>query len=336
MAQLSIVVPCFNEQDALPTFFKEVLPSIDAETNGDWEIIVVDDGGHDDTWQIIKNHSDQDKRIHGISLSRNFGHQPALDTGLTFASGKYIAVLDCDLQDPLEVLIQLIRKVRDEGYDVCYGVRQKRDAPLALRFLYKLFYRVMGLFAENTWPLDAGDFSVFNRRVLHALLAMPESIRMLRGLRSWVGLKQAYVTYDRPARTEGTSKYNFFGLSSLAIRALVGFSQVPLRIASLIGFSMVLLSIALGMFFVVNRIIPELSPFGFYIGQNPGITTVVVLMLFVSSMLFLCLGIMGEYMSVIIKEIKRRPTAIVKMTAGNPIMQVHEVPIMFLPDSRGH
>lgn len=336
MANLSVVVPCFNEQDALPAFFKEIIPALDAEMNGDWEIIAVDDGSLDNTWQIIKARSEQDKRIHGISLSRNFGHQPALDTGLIFASGNYIAVLDCDLQDPPDILIQLIRKVQHEGYDVCYGVRRKRDAPLILRFLYKAFYRLMASFAENTWPLDAGDFSVFNRRILHAILAMPESIRMLRGLRSWVGLKQAYVSYDRPVRIKGTSKYNVFGLAALAIRAFVGFSQIPLRLASLIGFCMALLSVILGLFFVLNRFMPDLTPFGYYIGKNPGTTTVVVLMLFVSSMLFLCLGIIGEYMSVVIREIKRRPTAIVRTTAGNPVLQGHEVPIVLLPDFRGH
>lgn len=329
--ELSMVVPCFNEEDALPTFFKEVIPRMDAEMNGDWEVVAVDDGSFDGTWEVIRAQSDQDKRIHGISLSRNFGHQPAVDAGLVFASGKYIAVLDCDLQDPPDILIELTKKVKNEGYDVCYGRRGKRDAPFGLRLLYKLFYRLMALSAENTWPLDAGDFCVFNRRMLHALLAMPESIRMLRGLRAWVGLKQGYVTYDRPGRANGTSKYTLLKLASLASRAFVGFSQIPLRLAPFIGFCMALLSVLLGIFFLANRLIPELTPFDYYIGKNPGVTTVVILMLFISSFLFLCLGIIGEYLGVVLREVKRRPTAIVQATAGNPKPQVREAPIVVLP-----
>jgi glycosyltransferase involved in cell wall biosynthesis len=333
MPDLSVVVPCFNEEDALPVFFKEIIPHLNSLVNGSWEIIVVDDGSSDSTWSIISAYSEKDKRIHGVALSRNFGHQPAVDTGLVFASGKYVAVLDCDLQDPPEVLVELMKKAQAEHYDVCYAVRKARDAPLPLRFLYKLFYRLMMAFAERPWPLDAGDFCVVNRSALNSILAMPESIRMLRGLRSWIGLKQGYISYDRPARVRGRSKYNLFTLSSLATRAFVGYSQAPLRLASWIGLCMALLSGAAGSFFVLNRLVPGITPFGYYIGQNPGITTLAVLILFISSMLFVCIGIMGEYLAVIIKEIKGRPTAIVRETAGNPRMQSHNIPIIVLPDT---
>ncbi len=332
MPDLSVVVPCFNEEDALPVFFQEIIPHLDSVVKGNWEIIAVDDGSNDSTWSIISDYSAKDKRVHGVALSRNFGHQPAVDAGLIFASGKYVAILDCDLQDPPAVLVELIKKIRAEHYDVCYAVRQSRDANLLLRFLYKLFYRFMMMLAERAWPLDAGDFCVFNRSALNSILAMPESIRMLRGLRSWIGLRQGYVSYDRPARVHGRSKYNLLTLSSLAIRAFVGFSQVPLRLASWIGFCMTLASIVIGVFFVLNRLIPGITPFGYYVGQNPGITTLVVLMLFVNSMLFLCIGIIGEYLEVIVKETKGRPTAIVKETAGNPCMQPHKVPIICLPN----
>ncbi len=329
---LSVVVPCFNEEEALPAFFEAILPYLDSAVNGNWEIIAVDDGSSDKTWSIINRYSAGDRRIHGVALSRNFGHQPAVDTGLVYASGQYVAVLDCDLQDPPAVLVELFAKIRAEQLDVCYAVRQHRDAPLLLRFLYKLFYRLMTVFAERAWPLDAGDFCVINRAALQSILAMPESIRMLRGLRSWIGLRQGHVRYDRPPRRHGRSKYNLLTLSSLAIRAFVGFSQAPLRFASWIGFSMALLSVSIGLFFVLNRLIPGVTPFGYYVGQNPGITTLVVLMLFISSMLFFCIGIIGEYLAVIIKEIKGRPTAIVRATAGSPQMQPHKVPILRLSD----
>ena len=330
--ELSVVVPCLNEEEVLPVFFKELIPHLDTLVHGRWEIIVVDDGSTDATWSIIHSYSSKDKRIHGLSLSRNFGHQPALDAGLVFASGKYVAVLDCDLQDPPEVLVELVKKAQAEQYDVCYAVRKNRDAPLVLRLLYKLFYRLMVGCSERPWPLDAGDFCVLKQSALKSLLAMPESIRMLRGLRSWIGLRQGYVSYDRPPRAYGQSKYNLRSLSGLAIRAFVGFSQVPLRLASWIGFGMTLLSIAVGIFFVLNRLIPGITPLGYYVGQNPGITTLVLLMLFISSMLFLCMGIIGEYLVVILREIKGRPTAIVRETSGSPRMQTHNVPIVVLPD----
>ncbi len=334
MPEISVVVPCYNEEEVLPEFFLRITPVLDSLAAGEWEIIAVDDGSDDRTWEIIGKHSEQNGRVRGVSLSRNFGHQSALDAGLVFASGKYVAVCDCDLQDPPDVLVQIIHRVREEGFDVCYAVRGRRDTSLILRFLYSLFYRLMWLFAEYAWPLHAGDFCALNRRALEGILAMPESIRMLRGLRSWVGLRQTCVTYDRPARAKGHSKYNVWRLSSLAIRALVGFSLVPLRAASLIGFCTAVLSIVLGVFFVMNRLMPRISPFGYYIGQNPGTTTIVILMLLVSSVLFLCIGVIGEYLAVIMRETKGRPSAIVKATTGSPREQAHQYPIIFLEKGR--
>jgi dolichol-phosphate mannosyltransferase len=334
MPELSVVVPCYNEEEALPLFFQQVIPILDSLARGDWEIIVVDDGSDDGTWEIVRTNSERDSRVHGVSLSRNFGHQPALDAGLVFASGKYVAVCDCDLQDPPEVLARLVQRVREEGYDVCYAVRRRRDAPLILRFLYKAFYRLMSVFAEHPWPLDAGDFSALNHRALKAVLAMPEGVRMLRGLSSWIGLRQTYVTYDRPARVKGHSKYNLSGLLSLAIRAFVGFSQIPLRLASLIGLGAAAMSVVLGIFFVMNRLFPGIAPFGYYVGQNPGTTTIVILMLLIDGVLLLCIGIIGEYLAVIIREIKGRPAAIVKDTAGNPRPQDHRYSIVLLEGRR--
>jgi dolichol-phosphate mannosyltransferase len=311
-----------------------MIPVLDNLVDHEWEMIVVDDGSSDGTLGLIRGLSRVDARVRGVALSRNFGHQPALDAGLAFASGECIAVVDCDLQDPPDVLAHLVRRVRNEGYDVCYAVRRRREGPLILRVLYRIFYRLIRNIAEHPWPLDAGDFSAFNRRTLHALLALPENIRMLRGLRAWVGLRQAAVAYDRPPRAAGRSKYNLARLTSLAIRAFVGFSYLPLRIASMIGLVTALLSALVAGFFVLNRMIPGITPFGYYVGANPGTTTIVVLFLLMNSILFLCLGIIGEYVAVITREIKGRPAAIVRETIGSPALQSHRFPILLLGDAK--
>jgi glycosyltransferase involved in cell wall biosynthesis len=331
MPDLSVVVPCYNEQESLPLFLSEIVPVLDDLTANNWELIFVDDGSLDDTWDIIQAASRRDGRVRGVSLSRNFGQQPAIDVGLAFSGGNVVAICDCDLQDPPAVLADLVRRVRDGTCDVCYAVRRTRDAPLPLRIMYRLFYRVMRISAENLWPLDAGDFSAFNRRAFTAILSMPESIRMLRGLRSWVGLKQDYLSYDRPARASGRSKYNLFRLTTLAVRAFVGFSQAPLRLASFIGFGMALASLLLGALVVANRLLPRITPFGYYVGANPGTATIVVLILLVSGALFLCVGIIGEYLAVILREIKRRPAAVVSALSGNPRLQQHGFPLILLP-----
>jgi dolichol-phosphate mannosyltransferase len=313
---LSVVIPCYHEEDSLPVLLDIIPAKLNEITAGLWEIIFVDDGSHDRTIDIIKEAYARDQRIKGIQLSRNFGHQPALSVGLDFASGEYCGVMDCDLQDPVEVLVEMYRKCRDEGYDVCYGVRQNRDAPVFLKIGYKLFYRLMHKFSEHSWPLDAGDFCVINRKAKKALLLLPEKIRMLRGLRAWIGLKQAGVPYSRPSRAYGTSKYNFFKLMGLAMRGFTGFSSLPLRLASLIGFALGSLSLIGAGLIVVNRLFPTFSLFGYWIGANPAAATIAVLLCLMNSAILISLGIIGEYINILVKEVKQRPTAIVSDFIG--------------------
>lgn len=313
---LSVVVPCFNEEDALPDFLRALLACLDAPTGGAWEIILVDDGSADRTGEMIVERNRQDPRVRGVLLSRNFGHQSALMAGLAYASGAYIGVMDADLQDPPEVLLQCLQKARDQGCDLVYAVRQNRKSSPMLKAAYWMFYRMMRAMAEYSWPLDAGDFSVINRRALRLLMQLPERVRVLRGLRSWIGLKQAYVVYDRPGRDKGESKYSAVKLMNLAADAMVSFSNVPLRLASLVGLCMSGLTFLLGILFLVNRFYPKFTLFGFYIGQSPGTTTIVTLLLGIGSLLFLCLGILGEYLGLLLKEVKRRPVAIVRGRVG--------------------
>ena len=189
----SVVVPCFNEEQALPILLEQLVPALQRATEGAWEIIFVDDGSADNTQQIIRSSSRREPRIKGLVLSRNFGHQPAVTTGLSYACGEYIGVVDADLQDPVDILIQCFSKASEHALDVVYAVRQHREGNLLLRALYKVFYYFIDTIAEHPWPLDAGDFSVISRRAANILRQFPENVRIFRGLRSWIGLKQSAV-----------------------------------------------------------------------------------------------------------------------------------------------
>ena len=301
----------------LPAFLRTVIPELDRATGGSWRIVCVDDGSRDSTFAIITREHLADARITGISLSRNFGHQAAVSVGLAYASGEFIAVIDCDLQDPIEVLIQLYGKALEEELDVCYGVRGRRDAPIFLRLAYSAYYRVAQWLAEHHWPKDAGDFCVMSARCHQVLVSLPEHSRMMRGLRSWVGFKQAGLCYDRPARLHGTTKYNLRKLCALALQGLVAFSNVPLRLASITGLIMGVFSMLFGLVVVLNRLWPNFTVLGYWVGANPGTTTLLCFLAFVFSILFLCIGIIGEYLIVLLQEAKGRPTAVVASVLGS-------------------
>ena len=249
LPQLCVVVPCYNEQESLPALVDNLTPALEQATGGSWRVLFVDDGSTDDTPQFIWELNAREPRFGGVRLSRNFGHQPAVATALRFASGQSVGIIDCDLQDPPEVLIELFTKVRDGQCDVCSGQRVERDeVPGWLHFCYKGFYRLMAAMAEHPFMLDAGDFCVFNRRVHLALLSLPEIMQVQRGLRSWVGFRQASLSYRRPPRHGGSSKYNFSRLVRLALDNVVNFTTLPLRLASWLGFFMIIL-IGLAMVF---------------------------------------------------------------------------------------
>lgn len=312
----SVVVPCYNEEEGISDLLSDLIPKLEVAAHGAWEIILVDDGSLDRTYEVIRSAHEQNPRVRGLQLSRNFGHQSAIFAGLAYASGNYIGVMDADLQDPPAVLIQCFEKARHEELDLVYAVRKHRREKRFLKFGYWAFYRMMHAMAEYTWPVDTGDFSVFTRKVASLIMRLPEHVRVLRGLRSWVGLRQGFLEYERPSREKGESKYSFLGLCALAINALTSFSNVPLRLASLVGVSMSLISLILSGFFVVNRFFPRFTLFGYYVGANPGTTTVVILLLLIGSLLFLCIGILGEYLGIVMKEVKRRPIAIVQHQLG--------------------
>jgi glycosyltransferase involved in cell wall biosynthesis len=321
-ARLCIIVPCYNEQEMLPEFFATVVPALEQATDGQWSILCVDDGSRDATFATITTWSRRDRRISGVQLSRNFGHQAALSVGMAYARGEYVGIMDCDLQDPAEVLVELYRACLRDGLDVCYGIRERRQAPLHLRAAYWLFYLIINRAADHAWPRNVGDFCVMSARCQQAVLSLPEKSRMLRGLRSWVGFRQSGIRYDRPKRLRGASKYNLPRLVGLALQGLISFSHIPLRLASLMGLAMGAFSILFGVLILVNRLWPKFTLFGFWVGANAGAATILVFIAFTLSVLFVCLGIVGEYLIVLLQEIKGRPAAIV--ASGIGVLRPHD------------
>jgi glycosyltransferase involved in cell wall biosynthesis len=313
---VSLVIPCFNEQESISLLLGTLKQLLTSKFGDHWEVILVDDGSRDSTRRIILEANKSDHRIKGVFLSRNFGHQPAVFAGLMYATGTYVGVMDADMQDPPEVLMESLDKARVDNLDIVYAVRKTRRSSLILKLCYWCFYRLMGLLSSHPWPLDAGDFSVMSRRAVSLILELPEHVRVLRGLRSWIGLKQGFVEYDRPVRAHGESKYGAVKLVALALNSLFSFSHIPLRLASLIGLMMACVSLVAGIVLLANRFFPHFTFFGYYIGASPGTTTIVLLLLFFGSLLFLCLGIIGEYLRILVDEAKRRPVAIVEARAG--------------------
>jgi polyisoprenyl-phosphate glycosyltransferase len=324
--EFSLVVPILNEEAVLPLLFHELTSHLDGWVHGSWEVILIDDGSSDRSRELMLAQNQHDERFKSLILSRNFGHQPAIATGLAWAAGHFVGVIDADLQDPLEVLRKLYEACASEKANIAFGVRTTRDAPFLLQMGYRAFYRFMNRFSDHPWPLDAGDFCVLDRKALKILQSMPESTRILRGLRSWIGLRQVAVSYARPRRRAGTSKYNLGRLARLASDSVVGFSALPLQLGVWCGLSMSALCLLLMFLFLLNRLFPRFTLLGYYLGANPGIATIVILLSLVSAINFLCLGIIGQYVAVVLKEVKRRPQAIVESVVGRFDQRLPEHP----------
>lgn len=315
---LSVVIPCYNEAEVLPLLHDRLLQSLE-KWGGSWEVVLVDDGSSDSTFEQLCVMHGRDSRFKAIALSRNFGHQAALSAGLAHATGEAVAIIDADLQDPPEILTVCVAKLR-EGFDVVYAVRRQRKENFLKRVAYALFYRLLKRVAEVEIPLDSGDFCVMSRRFADVLRQFPERNMFLRGLRAWSGFRQTGVEYERNARAAGQTKYPFVKLLRLAMDGVFAFSTVPLRLATILGFAAVVFSLCAGLFIVGWRI-AGFRFMGHTAQELPGWAAVVGVALFFGGIQLVLLGIMGEYLGRIYTEVKHRPRWVVRQALGVRLTQ---------------
>lgn len=304
---LSVVVPLFNEEQTLPELERR-LGAVLANLGGSAEVILVDDGSTDRTFELASAVVERNPSFRVIRLSRNFGHQVALTAGLDAAVGDAVVVMDGDLQDPPEVIPELVGRWR-EGFDVVHAVRLSREGEPALRKVRaSLFYRVLRRLTDTDMPVDVGDFRLVDRRALAAFKGMRERNRYIRGMFSWIGFRQTTVGYARKERYAGVSKYPLRKLAKLAADGVLSFSNAPLRVALRIGFLVSSLSLLFAAFAVAARVA------GLY--EVPGIASIVVLISFLGGVQLMLLGIQGEYVARIYDEVKARPLYLVDETRG--------------------
>ena len=305
--RLSVAIPVHNEESVLSELLSRVQRVLDGLPPGPHEIVFVDDGSTDRTFEMLREAARQDPRIVAISLSRNFGHQAAITAALDHVSGDAVVIMDGDLQDVPEVIPQFLERF-GEGYDVVYAQRVRRKEPLPLRLCYFVFYRMMAKLSDIRLPLDSGDFGLMSRRVVHYLRRMPEHHRYLRGMRSWVGFRQIGIPVERAERHSGRTKYGLLRLIKLAADGIFAFSIVPIRAAALMGAFVMFLSTLYVCYSLYAKMFLHKSPQGF--------TALLVAVTFLSGILLFFLGIIGEYVGRIYEETKARPQYVIGQMVG--------------------
>jgi glycosyltransferase involved in cell wall biosynthesis len=306
--QYSIVGPVWNEEGNLYKFYERLKETMDS-SNEPWELILVNDGSTDRSWEIMQTLQGQDPRVKVIDFAKNFGHQLAVTAGLDHASGQAVIIIDTDLQDPPSVILKLIDKWK-EGYEVVYAVRAERKGETWFKKMTaSLFYRLIQRVTEVNIPLDAGDFRLIDRKVVDTVNTMRERHRFLRGLTSWVGFRQIGVEYVREERFAGRTGYPFNRMLKLAITAITGFSFFPLQIATIAGFIIAGLSAAAAIVVIYARLFLASQAF---LGQ----ATTLVAVLFLGGVQLITLGIIGEYLGRIYDEVRGRPLYIINQAQG--------------------
>lgn len=305
---VSVVAPVHNEEAVLHELYRRVSEVLE-QSGEPWEMVLVDDGSRDRSAEIIAELHLQDPRVRGLSLSRNYLFQVAVTAGLEHAVGEAVVLIDADLQDPPEVILEMLARWR-EGYDVVYGVRIEREGETWFkRLTAKLFYRIIVRITGINIPVDTGDFRLMNRRVVDAILRMPERNRFLRGMVSWVGYRQTGVYYKRQARFAGETKFTVRKMTRFAVDAITSFSYFPLQLATYIGFASAIISAAAILVVIFLRLFGPETPL---LGQ----ATTLVAVLFLGGVQLISLGIIGEYLGRIYDEVKGRPLYLVSEKWG--------------------
>jgi len=305
--EVSLVVPMYNELESAGVFFEKVVP-IMASVTKDFEIICVNDGSTDGTLELLREWRDREPRIRVVDLSRNFGKEPALTAGIDHARGHAVIPIDADLQDPPEMIPEMVDKWR-EGYDMVLALRSDRESDSWVkRTTARMFYRLMGGIAEVPIPENVGDFRLMDRRVVEALARMPERTRFMKGLFAWLGFRQAVIPYARQPGSAGTSKWRYWRLWNFAIEGIASFTTWPLRVWTYLGFGCSIFAMGYLIMLIIKTLI---------IGSDvPGYASLLSVILFFNGLTMIGLGIIGEYLGRVFLEVKRRPLYLVREAIG--------------------
>ena len=303
---ISVVIPLYNETRAIPELCRR-LHAVLADAAAGYDVVLVDDGSRDDTWAAIQAEHARDARVKGVRLSRNFGHQVALSAGLDHASGDVIVMMDGDLQDPPELIPELLERWR-QGWEVVYATKRSRQETLLRRAAFRAFHTIMHRAADIDMPQGAGNFSLMSARVVAALRRMPERARYLSGLRAWVGFRQIGVEFDRDARYDDEPRMRLARLTKLAFDAIFGFSRLPLRLALYVGIATSTLSLGVAVWVVYQRLFTD--------NAIAGWASTLVSVQFIGGVILITQAVIGEYIGRIYDEVKQRPMYLVRETAG--------------------
>lgn len=305
--RLSILVPMYNEAEVIPLFFErinEVLSGLAL----DYEIVCVNDGSSDNTLELLRDYAARDRRIKVVSFSRNFGKEAAMSAAVDYATGDAGIPIDADLQDPPELIGEMVEKWR-EGYDVVYARRSSRDTDtLIKRTTAQWFYRVFNRMSDTDIPSNVGDFRLMDRKVMDAIRRLPEKVRFMKGLFCWPGFRHTTIEFERQSRAEGDSKFNYWKLWNFALSGITSFSDLPIRLGVYIGLLIASVAFFYGFFIITKTLV-----FGV---DTPGYASIMVVVLFLGGVQLFFLGLMGEYIGRIYKEVKNRPLYVVEQTVG--------------------
>jgi polyisoprenyl-phosphate glycosyltransferase len=301
---ISVIVPVYNEEANLGLLYGRMEPVLEQISPGSWEIVFVNDGSRDSSLVLLRELALANTgRVRYLSFSRNFGHQIAVSAGLAEARGEAVVIIDCDLQDPPEVIAALHARLK-EGYDVVYARRRQRQGESYLKKLTaRVFYRILARITTVEIPVDTGDFRIMSGRVARVLTAMPEHNKFLRGQIAWIGFRQTYVEYDRQSRHGGTTGYTYGKMIRFALDGITSFSDFPLKLASVMGFVVAGLTFVVGLYALYSRLILK--------DYVPGWASILITILFLGGVQLLSLGIIGEYLSRISQDVKNRPLYVI-------------------------
>ena len=308
MDTITVIVPCYNEQEVLPLFLQATDKIARKMQGAELTYLFVDDGSHDETLSLLRKFAAERKDVRYLSFSRNFGKEAAMLAGLEHAEGDFVAVMDADLQDPPELLLKMYETLKaDPTADVAAARRETREGEPPVRsFFARMFYKLINKMSKTEIVDGARDFRLMRRRVVKAILSMPERNRFSKGIFGWVGFKTVWMSYRNVERAAGTTKWSFWKLFLYSIDGILAFSTAPLSLASLIGLAMCLFAVAAIVFVIVRQLLFGGSAFGW--------PSLVCIILFVGGIQLLCLGIIGQYLAKTYTEVKARPSYVLRET----------------------